>query len=74
MLTLVDAIRFTTHALKSVLRYRKVGKIIIMQILVIFKNKKEIKEDKWFLIFLNAVGKLLFIFRDQLDLLIRLIQ
>jgi hypothetical protein len=25
MLTLVDAIRFITHALKSVLRYKKVG-------------------------------------------------
>lgn len=49
MLTLVDAIRFITHALKSLLRCGYVGSFCFIQILVIFKNKsRKWKEELWY--------------------------
>lgn len=46
MLTLVDAIRFLTHALKSLIRHEYIGRYILMQTLVIFKGKKKSRKDK----------------------------
>lgn len=49
MLTLVDAIRFITHALKSLLRCGYIGSFGFIQILVISKNKSnKWKEELWF--------------------------
>ena len=67
MLTLVDAIRFITHALKSVLRYGNVGK---WEIYKDFRDFQKEKKDKGG----TMVSDISECSRDQLDLLIRQIQ
>lgn len=56
MLTLVDAIRFLTHALKSLIRHDFIGTLRLIQTSAISRKKKKSKKDKWYRLFLNAVS------------------